>query len=196
MCAFQWFVKITHRKDIYCTQSIVLPSICNDFDKEQFRCRVLNNTQLVLCTFKESLFAWNQVTIFDNSKYAESIRGSGSFRDNKILVSSANSRNFNVLETLQRSFRWRRKNKGLNREPCGIPQVISWFHVEPEKSLNFLGDEYDDLNASCKDTKKLISRLSTRLSRSSERVELLAKQIDEAQKYSQTSLIRTPKGQN
>ena len=48
-----------------------------------------------------------------------------------------------------------------------------------EKSLNFLGDEYDDLNASCKDTKQLISRLSTRLSRLSEKVELLAKQIEE-----------------
>ena len=175
MCAFQWFVKITPRKDVWCTQSIVLPSICNDFDTEQFRCRGLNNTQLVLCIFKESLFAWNYVTILDNSKFAESIRRSGYFPDNKILVSSANSRNFNILETLQRSFRRRRKNMGPNREPCGIPQVIFWFHVEAEKSLNFLGDEYDDLNASCNDTKQLISQLSTRLSRLSEKVELLAK---------------------
>jgi len=53
------------------------------------------------------------------------------------------------------------------------------IHVEAEKSFNFLGDEYDDLNASCKDTKQLISRLS----RLSEKAELLAKQIDEAQKY-------------
>ena len=120
---------------------------------------------IILRIFKESLFAWNRITILDNSKFAELIRGSGSFPDNKILVSSANSKNFNILQTLQRSFRWRRKNKGPNREPCGILQVIFWFHVEAEKSVNFLGDEYDDLNASCKDTKKLISRLSTRLSR-------------------------------
>ena len=134
---------------------------------------------IILCIFKESLFVWNRVTILDNSKFAESIRRSGSFPDNKILVSSANSKNFNILEILQRSFRWRRKNKGPNREPCGIPHVIFWFHVEAEKSLNFLGDEHDDLNASCKDTKQLISRLSTRLSQLSEKVELLAKQIDE-----------------
>ena len=47
-----------------------------------------------------------------------------------------------------------------------------------ERSLNFSGDEYDDLNANCKDTKQLISLLSTRLFRLSE------KQIDEAQEYS------------
>ena len=109
---------------------------------------------IILCIFKQNLFAWNRVTTLDNSKFAESIRRSGSFPDNKILVSSANSKNFNILETLQKSFRWRRKNKSPNREPCGIPQVIFWFHVEAEKSLNFLGDECDDLNASCKDTKQ------------------------------------------
>jgi len=58
------------------------------------------------------------------------------------------------------------------------------FHVKAARSLNFLGDEYDDLNAICKDTKHLISCLSTRLSQLSEKVELLAKQIDEAQEYS------------
>ena len=78
MCAYQdrGFPKITHRKHVCCTQSIVSPSICNDFDIEQFRCRGLNNIQLDFLIFKESFFASNQRTILDHSKSAESIRRS------------------------------------------------------------------------------------------------------------------------
>ena len=62
-------------------------------------------------------------------------------------------------------------------KPFGIP-CWNW------ESLNFLGDEYDDLDARCKDRKQLISCLSTCLSQLSEKVDLLTKQIDEAQENS------------
>ena len=58
------------------------------------------------------------------------------------------------------------------------------LHVEAERSLNFLGEENDDLNASCRDTKQVISAISTRLSQLSQKVELLAKQTDESREYS------------
>ena len=61
---------------------------------------------------------------------------------------------------------------------------MATLHVEAERSLNFLGDENDDLNASCRDTKQVISRLSTRLSQLSQKVELFAKEIDESREYS------------
>ena len=52
-------------------------------------------------------------------------------------------------------------------------QNMAALHVEAKRSLGFLEDEYDDLYASCKDTKQLISRLSTRLSQLSEKVQLV-----------------------
>ena len=63
-------------------------------------------------------------------------------------------------------------------------QNMAALHVEQRGLFNFSGDEYDDLNANCKDTKQLISLLSTCLSQLSEKAELLAKQIHEAQEYS------------
>ena len=63
-------------------------------------------------------------------------------------------------------------------------QNMAALHVEQRGLFNFSGDEYDDLNANCKDTKQLISLLSTCLSQLSEKAELLAKQIDEVQEYS------------
>ena len=78
MCAYQGrgFPKISQRKHVCCIHSIVSPSIVNDFDKEQFRCRGLNNIQLDFLIFKKSFFASNQRTILGNSKSAESIRRS------------------------------------------------------------------------------------------------------------------------
>lgn len=58
------------------------------------------------------------------------------------------------------------------------------LHVEAERSRNFLGEENDDLNASCRVTKQVISPLSTPLSQLSQKVELLAKQIDGSREYS------------
>lgn len=74
------------------------------------------------------------------------------------------------------------KRQSINKEDNA--QNMATLHVEAERSLNFLGDENDDLNASCRDTKQVISRLSTRLSQLSQKVELLAKEIDESREYS------------
>lgn len=74
------------------------------------------------------------------------------------------------------------KRQSINKEDNA--QNMAALHVEAERSLNFLGDENDDLNASCRDTKQVISALSTRLSQLSQKVELLAKQIDESREYS------------
>ena len=55
---------------------------------------------------------------------------------------------------------------------------------ETQKSLNYLGDEYDDLKRSSKMAKQQMSRLETRLTEISAKVEHLSTSIDEAQQYS------------
>lgn len=40
------------------------------------------------------------------------------------------------------------KRQSINKEKSA--QNMTALHVEADRSLNFLGDEYDDLNTSCK----------------------------------------------
>lgn len=55
---------------------------------------------------------------------------------------------------------------------------------ETQKSLNYVGDEYDDLKCFSKKAKQQISRLESRLTEISANVEHLSMSIDEAQQYS------------
>ncbi|XP_028404031.1 uncharacterized protein LOC114526648 [Dendronephthya gigantea] len=55
---------------------------------------------------------------------------------------------------------------------------------ETQKSLNYLGEEYDDLKGFSNTAKQQISRLESRLTEITKRVELLSKSFDEAQQYS------------
>ncbi|CAB4002837.1 Hypothetical predicted protein [Paramuricea clavata] len=71
-------------------------------------------------------------------------------------------------------------NKGNSHDAqkCQTPSV------ETQKSLDYLGNEYDDLNRFSKTAKQEISRLESRLAEIADKVELVSNSIDEAQEYS------------
>ena len=65
--------------------------------------RVLNNINLVLSRFNESIFVLSQVEIFSNSVFSIVEIVHKSFPKKNILVSSANNTNFTIFEDIFKS---------------------------------------------------------------------------------------------
>jgi predicted nucleic acid-binding Zn-ribbon protein len=89
----------------------------------------------------------------------------------------------NEIDTLRDEFRKfedsvASKGNSHDAQKCQTPSV------ETQKSLDYLGNEYDDLNRFSKTAKQQISRLESRLAEIADKVELVSNSIDEAQQYS------------
>ena len=91
--------------------------------------RVLNNINLVLSRFNESIFVLSQVEIFSNSVFSIVVEiVHKSFPEKNILVSSANNTNFTIFEDIFKSLIYNKNNKGPRIEPCRTPQEINLRH--------------------------------------------------------------------
>jgi predicted nucleic acid-binding Zn-ribbon protein len=89
----------------------------------------------------------------------------------------------NEIDTLRDKFRKfehsvASKGNSHDAQKCQTPSV------ETQKSLDYLGNEYDDLNRFSETAKQQILRLESRLAEIADKVELVSNSIDEAQEYS------------
>ena len=104
----------------------------------------------------------------------------------KDTIKSLRKRNDNLkneIDILREEFK-KVEEAVASRENSHDIQKCQSPSIETQKSLEFLGDEYDDLNRFCQGANQQISRLDTRLTEIAEKVELISNSIDEAQEYS------------
>ena len=85
---------------------------------------MLFKVQLVFEMFNTNLLALSRVTSFFNSLLTVFSEISKLLHSKKIFVTSANEKNFNLLEILGKSFTYSKNNKGPSTDPCGTPRDI------------------------------------------------------------------------
>ena len=115
---------ITPRNFVLSVMSIFMLLMVRSADSDILTRFLRNKMKCVLFKFKDNLFICSQSTTLIISSFIILIRSSGFFPDKNIFESSAKSKANNLLDTLHKSFIYKRKSSGPNIEPCGTPHVM------------------------------------------------------------------------